>query len=211
MKQPKFNAIVYEVGGSSRGIQTLGGNDLPITSSEESPRTGNVGVVPRDIVWTRALWRHSAAIRPEMVVADQHTGCEQQRARLTPPYPGQVYESVQELLRYDRQTGIELAVENGNHVCDLPILDEMRPLLDLWHKAWYGYQYGREHVPTVTVSGIYGHEEWLNHCIKVKFGMHRHATAAIKGHSCRQRPISHWKYRRLNPLRSNKRLEFLYD
>lgn len=203
MMHSKINAIVFEVGGLWSGNQALVECHLPGASSKEGRRTNIIGFVQRIVAWVRALWTLPATTLTGAVVADHNNGCERQRSlgvgqpravritgltremsehriNLTPPHPGQVMKSVQELLGCDIRTGIELAAENGNHVLNLPFFDEMQTLLDLWHKAWYGYQHECGHAPTVTVSGLYGHNQWLDRCGKGRFRTHLHDTAAIK-------------------------------
>lgn len=232
---------------SNEAIKT---NDLMISSLDEGRRTQAVDIVKRTIDRACELGTRSVVIHTGMVVADQRLEREQRRlfrsgqkntpeftrvtreliehrAKLTPPHLEKVLESMAELIRYCRDTGIELAVENRYHYYDIPILDEMQCLLDICDEAWYGYQYDSGHAHTLDVLGLCIHEEWLSRYGNRMIGAHLHDAIGIKDHqmpgsgdidfsmAAAYIPITAYRTLEVSPTLSTndlrKSLEFLHD
>ncbi|MRS04709.1 HAD family hydrolase, partial [bacterium] len=64
------------------------------------------------------------------------------------PYFQSVIKSVKEIIEYARNSGVEIGLENRYRYYDIPIVDELQPLLDICDEDWLGFQYDVGHAHT---------------------------------------------------------------
>jgi len=93
-----------------------------------------------------------------------------------------VIKSVKEIIEYARTSGVEIGLENRYRYYDIPIVNELQPLLDLCDENWFGFQYDVGHAHTLDVLGLCSHEEWLERYGARMIGTHLHDVIGITDH-----------------------------
>ena len=104
------------------------------------------------------------------------------RKKVAPPHVEQVLKSLSELIEFTRPTGIEIGLENRFHFYDIPLLDEMKMLLDLCDEDWYGFQYDVGHAQVLSELGFGNHEDWLKRYGNRIIGVHLHDVKGVTDH-----------------------------
>jgi len=104
------------------------------------------------------------------------------RANLAESCLEAVKKSLTDLLAYAARFNIRLGLENRYHYLDIPILDEMEPLLDLAEPDRLGFVYDVGHAQALDRLGFFPHEEWLNRYASRMIGAHLHDVNGVNDH-----------------------------
>ena len=107
---------------------------------------------------------------------------EQTRASLAGPRLEAVKKSLLELLEYTGRFGIRLGLENRYHYMDIPLLDELEPLLELAGPDRLGFIYDVGHAHALDRLGFFPHEAWLKRYASRMFGAHLHDITGVNDH-----------------------------
>jgi len=185
--------------------EDLKANDFLISSLDEKRRITGMDITKRTIDLACKLGARSVVIHPGMIMTDRRLENQQRalfaegkkesrefaeatralilhRASLAPAHLDQTVKSMDELIGYCRGTGLEIGLENRYHYYDIPLIDEMKILLDLCCDEWYGFQYDCGHAQTLSVLGFCEHKDWLDRFSKRMIGVHLHDVQGIKDH-----------------------------
>lgn len=98
------------------------------------------------------------------------------------PFFMAVITSLKEVIEYARSAGVEIGLENRYRYYDIPIVDELQPLLDLCAENWFGFQYDVGHAHTLDALGLCNHQEWLERYGQRMIGTHLHDVIGITDH-----------------------------
>jgi HAD superfamily hydrolase (TIGR01662 family) len=90
--------------------------------------------------------------------------------------------SLQEIGPYAFKAGIAIALENRYHYYDIPLLDEMQILLDLFDDAGWGFNYDVGHAQALDRLGFFKHEDWLTRYGGRMIATHLHDVVGITDH-----------------------------
>jgi HAD superfamily hydrolase (TIGR01549 family) len=90
--------------------------------------------------------------------------------------------SLQVIGPYAFQAGIAIALENRYHYDDIPLLDEMQTLLDLFDESGWGFNYDVGHAQALDRLGFIKHQDWLTRCGSRMIATHLHDVAGITDH-----------------------------
>lgn len=110
----------------------------------------------------------------QLIIAD--------RKHRADPYFLSVVKSVKEIIEYARNSGVEIGLENRYRYYDIPIVDELQPLIDLCDETWFGFQYDVGHAHTLDVLGLCRHQEWLERYGSRMIGTHLHDVIGLTDH-----------------------------
>jgi putative hydrolase of the HAD superfamily len=83
---------------------------------------------------------------------------------------------------YAFAAGIAIALENRYHYYDIPLLDEMQILLDLFDDNGWGFNYDVGHAQALDRLGFFKHEEWLKRYADRMIAAHLHDVIGITDH-----------------------------
>jgi len=179
--------------------------DWMVSSLDEDCRLQGVNIVKRTIDEAVKLHARLVVIHPGSIVADSRLDRELRkkfkagevnesgfaelreelvadRKKYAGPHLESVLRSMKEIIEYARPTGISIGLENRYRYYDIPILDELEPLLDLTSEEWYGFQYDIGHAQTLDRLGLCNHEEWLSRYANRMVGVHIHDVKGIVDH-----------------------------
>lgn len=180
-------------------------NDLLISSLDEKKRNIGVDITKTTIETAEKLGSKSIVIHPGMIMCDYSPESQLKklynkglkgtkeyeelklsmiafRKRAAPPYVEQVLRSLSEIIDFARGSGIEIGLENRYHFYDIPLIDEMKAMLDLCDEDWYGFQYDVGHAQVLSELGFVEHEEWLRRFGKRIIGVHLQDVVGIVDH-----------------------------
>ena len=83
---------------------------------------------------------------------------------------------------YALQQGIAVGLENRYHYYDIPSIDEMQVLLDLFDDYRWGFIYDVGHAQALDRLGFFKHEDWLTRYGKRMIGAHLHDVVGLTDH-----------------------------
>jgi sugar phosphate isomerase/epimerase len=115
----------------------------------------------------------SASLREKLVSA---------RDRVKDAHLAATIKSLEEIGPYAFKAGIAIALENRYHYYDIPLLDEMQILLDLFEDAGWGFNYDVGHAQTLDRLGFFKHEDWLTRYSDRMIAVHLHDVVGITDH-----------------------------
>jgi sugar phosphate isomerase/epimerase len=93
-----------------------------------------------------------------------------------------VKKSIAELLEYAAKYHVKLGLENRYHYMDIPIIDEMEELLNLFDPSRLGFIYDVGHAQALDRLGFFPHEDWLR-CFSTRMiGSHLHDVIGLSDH-----------------------------
>jgi sugar phosphate isomerase/epimerase len=104
------------------------------------------------------------------------------RAAMAGPRLEAVQQSLVELLQYAIPRGVRMGLENRYHYMDIPILEEMKFLLELAVPEQLGFWYDIGHAQTLDRLGFSPHLEWLKRFAGRIVGIHLHDVVGINDH-----------------------------
>ena len=90
--------------------------------------------------------------------------------------------SLQVIGPYAFNANIAIALENRYHYYDIPLLDEMQTLLDLFDDIGWGFNYDVGHAQALDRLGFFKHEDWLIRYADRMIAAHLHDVVGIKDH-----------------------------
>lgn len=180
-------------------------NDYLISSLDEKKRKIGLDITKQTIETAILLGAKSVVIHPGMIMcdygpevilkrlyeqgkkdSDEYDDLKSKmidfRKKVAPPHVEQVLKSLSELIEFTRPTGIEIGLENRFHFYDIPLLDEMKMLLDLCDEDWYGFQYDVGHAQVLSELGFGNHEDWLKRYGNRIIGVHLHDVKGVTDH-----------------------------
>jgi HAD superfamily hydrolase (TIGR01549 family) len=180
-------------------------NDFLISSLDERKRIIGVDITKKTIETAIKLGSRSIVIHPGMIMCDYSPESQLKkmynnglkgttdydelkvsmisfRKKAAPPHVEQVLRSLSELIEFARGSGIEIGLENRYHFYDIPLIGEMKSMLDLCDEDWYGFQYDVGHAQVLSELGFVDHEEWLKRFGKRIIGVHLQDVIGILDH-----------------------------
>jgi HAD superfamily hydrolase (TIGR01662 family) len=83
---------------------------------------------------------------------------------------------------YAFNSGIAIALENRFHYYDIPLVDEMKVLLDLFDDIGWGFNYDVGHAQALDRLGFSKHEDWLTRYADRMIAVHLHDVVGITDH-----------------------------
>ncbi len=104
------------------------------------------------------------------------------RAQVQDAHLAAVIKSLKEIGPYAFNAGIALALENRYHYYDIPLLDEMQVLLDLFDDFGWGFNYDVGHAQALGRLGFSKHEDWLTRYAGRMIAVHLHDVVGITDH-----------------------------
>ncbi len=105
-----------------------------------------------------------------------------ERNHLVAPHLDSCIKSLKEIGEYAFKAGIAVGLENRYHYYDLPNIDEMQELLDLFDDDRWGFIYDVGHAHTLDRLGFFKHKEWLTRYGKRMIGTHLHDVVGLTDH-----------------------------
>jgi sugar phosphate isomerase/epimerase len=179
--------------------------DWMVSSLDEECRLQGVNIVKRTIDEAVKLHARLVVIHPGSIVADSRLDRELRkrfkagevnensfndlrdeliadRKMYASAHLESVLRSMKEIIEYARPAGISIGLENRYRYYDIPILEELEPLLNLCSEEWYGFQYDIGHAQTLDRLGLCNHEEWLLRYANRMVGVHIHDVKGIVDH-----------------------------
>jgi putative hydrolase of the HAD superfamily len=90
--------------------------------------------------------------------------------------------SLKEIGPYAFKAGVAIALENRYHFYDIPLLDEMQVLLDLFDDIAWGFNYDVGHAQALDRLGFSKHEDWLIRYADRMIATHLHDVNGITDH-----------------------------
>jgi putative hydrolase of the HAD superfamily len=90
--------------------------------------------------------------------------------------------SLKEIGDYALRAGIAIALENRYHYYDIPILEEMEVLINLFNDIAWGFNYDVGHAQALDRLGFFKHEEWLKRYSDRMLAAHLHDVTGITDH-----------------------------
>jgi putative hydrolase of the HAD superfamily len=90
--------------------------------------------------------------------------------------------SLKEIGPYAFKAGVAIALENRYHYYDIPLLDEMQILLDLFDDTGWGFNYDVGHAQALDRLGFFKHEDWLIRYADRMIAIHLHDVVGITDH-----------------------------
>jgi putative hydrolase of the HAD superfamily len=90
--------------------------------------------------------------------------------------------SLQVIGPYAFKASIAIALENRYHYYDIPLLDEMQTLLDLFDDIGWGFNYDVGHAQALDRLGFFKHEDWLTRYTDRMIAAHLHDVVGITDH-----------------------------
>lgn len=183
----------------------LNARDWLVSATDPENRQQGVLAIKRSIDLASTLGIHALVVHPGNVRADwprekelynlfrndlAHTSqfqdlrrrLTEERAALAAPRLAAVQQSLKELVEYAAPRRVCLGLENRYHYMDIPILDEMKSLLDLAGPEQLGFWYDVGHAQTLDRLGFFSHEEWLKRYAGRIVGVHLHDVVGIDDH-----------------------------
>jgi len=200
-----YIATVHEPCPTEFTYDILKSEDIAISSLDQTKRKQSLDMVKSSIDLAIKLGSRSVVIHPGAIVCDKSRDYHlrklfQAGQRFTPgyqvlleetiadrkvhvqPHLDMVIDSLQELVRFARGSGVSLGLENRYRYYDIPLPDEMTLLLDLCREDWFGFQYDVGHAQTLSVLGLVDHFEWLERFSDRMIGVHLHDVCGIIDH-----------------------------
>ena len=200
-----YISTVHEPCPTEFTYDILKSEDIAISSLDQTKRKQSLEMVKRSIDLAVRLGSRSVVIHPGAMVCDKSRDYHlrklfQAGQRFTPAYQAlleetiadrkaqvqphldMVFDSLLELIRFARGSGVSLGLENRYRYYDIPLPDEMALLLDLCREDWFGFQYDVGHAQTLSVLGLVDHFEWLERFSDRMIGVHLHDVCGIIDH-----------------------------
>jgi putative hydrolase of the HAD superfamily len=200
-----YISTVHEPCPTEYTYDVLKSRDIAISSLDEPKRVSSVDMVKRSVDLAVRLGSRSVVIHPGSIVCDKSRDFQLRelflagkhntpayqalrdetlahRKKIVQPHLDKVMESLEEIIRFSRSSGVSLGLENRYRYYDIPLPDEMELLLDLCQEDWYGFQYDVGHAQTLSVLGLVDHFEWMDRFSDRMIGVHLHDDCGIIDH-----------------------------
>jgi sugar phosphate isomerase/epimerase len=95
---------------------------------------------------------------------------------------GAALQSLEMLVRYARERGVRLGLENRVDYHEIPSLEEMKDLLYTFDDGTVGYWHDTGHAHVTAALGFTPAQDWLRALGKRLFGLHLHDVQGINDH-----------------------------
>jgi FMN phosphatase YigB (HAD superfamily)/sugar phosphate isomerase/epimerase len=105
-----------------------------------------------------------------------------ERSPMAAPHLDATIKSLIEIGAYAFKSGIAIGLENRYHYYDIPLIDEMQLLLDLYEDYRWGFIYDVGHAQALDRLGFFKHEDWLIRYGSRMIGVHLHDVVGITDH-----------------------------
>jgi sugar phosphate isomerase/epimerase len=189
---------------------------LSLSSLDKSERTEAVLFTKKTIdlaanVGARAIVVHMGEVPIDLSLQDRlyklhHEGYAQtrqyrqvkerlvhQRLSLAHAYVDAAGKSLRDLSKYGQQKGIMLGLETRFHFNEIPLMDEMRELLNEAPEDVAGYWHDVGHAEVQQQLGFSIHEEWLLRFRDRMVGIHLHDIRGISDHHAPGQGNMNWE------------------